>query len=426
MKLRFERPLADKGPRHVRESREGRGFGPAMENGPSLGALAPEARWLQGLKAQLVGLPEAAGLKPRPSKVPRCDGVFRHQALAVYFLIACCAPVIAQQSAPPTPFANAHLASAHAPSLPAPRSVARVNGAVLTDRDLLREMYTIFPYAKQHNGGFPQAMESGIRRGALKMIEFEELVYQEAKRRQMTITPQRIAASEKQFRQRFESEPQYELFLQTEAGGSEQVLRAKIKRSLLIEELLKEEVNDKSPVSVAEAKAFYEKNPEGFRLPESYALQTISILPPRAAGAKLPSAAATTPEQLKQMRGRAQEALKQAKATKTFEEFGLLAEKISEDDYRVMMGDHRTTKTADLPPEVLAVVSKMLPGQVSDLIEADGVLTIVRLNAHNPSRMQKFTEVQEELRTRMQSNKAEQLRHELDARLRKNAKIEEL
>jgi len=72
------------------------------------------------------------------------------------------------------------------------------------------------------------------------------------------------------------------------------------------------------------------------------------------------------------------------------------------------------------------VVSKMLPGQVSDLIEADGVLTIVRLNAHNPSRMQKFTEVQEELRTRMQSNKAEQLRHELDARLRKNAKIEEL
>ena len=36
-----------------------------------------------------------------------------------------------------------------------------MNGAVLTDRDLLREMYTIFPYAKQHNGGFPQAMESG-------------------------------------------------------------------------------------------------------------------------------------------------------------------------------------------------------------------------------------------------------------------------
>ena len=27
------------------------------------------------------------------------------------------------------------------------KPVARVNGAVLTDRDLLREMYAIFPYA---------------------------------------------------------------------------------------------------------------------------------------------------------------------------------------------------------------------------------------------------------------------------------------
>jgi len=345
--------------------------------------------------------------------------------LTVLFLIVTCAPVIAQQSAP-SPGASAHLVSAHAPSLPAPRPVARVNGAVLTDHDLLREMYTIFPYAKQHNGGFPQAMESGIRQGALKMIEFEELAYQEAKRRQMTVTPQRLAASERQFRQRFESEQQYELFLQTEAGGSEQVLRTKIKRSLLIEDLLKEEVSDKSPVSLAEAKAYYENNPDRFRLPESYALQTISILPPRAPGAKQPSATAATPEQLKEMRARAQEALRQAKATKTYEEFGLLAEKISEDDYRVMMGEHRTLKTADMPPAVLAVVSKMPPGQVSDLIEADGVLTIVRLNAHNPSRMQKFAEVQEALRAQMQSNKTEKLRRELDARLRKNAKIEEL
>ena len=42
-----------------------------MENGLSFGALAPEATWLQGLKAQLVGLPEAAGLKPRPSQLAR-------------------------------------------------------------------------------------------------------------------------------------------------------------------------------------------------------------------------------------------------------------------------------------------------------------------------------------------------------------------
>ncbi len=54
-----------------------------MENRLSLGALAPAANSLQGLKAQPVAFPEAAGLKPRPSKVPSYDGDFRHRAPAV-------------------------------------------------------------------------------------------------------------------------------------------------------------------------------------------------------------------------------------------------------------------------------------------------------------------------------------------------------
>src|ERR1700739_186238 len=65
------------------------------------------------------------------------------------------------------------------------KPVARVNGAVLTDRDLLREMLQIFPYARQHSG-FPKAQEASIRQGALQMIIFEELVYQEAQHRKLT------------------------------------------------------------------------------------------------------------------------------------------------------------------------------------------------------------------------------------------------
>jgi hypothetical protein len=68
--------LADESPRHIAVCREGRGFSPAVENGLPLGALAPEETSLQGLKAQLVGLPEAAGLKPRPSKLPLYGGNF--------------------------------------------------------------------------------------------------------------------------------------------------------------------------------------------------------------------------------------------------------------------------------------------------------------------------------------------------------------
>ena len=46
---------------------------------------------------------------------------------------------------------------------PTGKTVAKVNGVVLTDKDLLREMYSIFPYARQHNG-FPRRRRPGFGR----------------------------------------------------------------------------------------------------------------------------------------------------------------------------------------------------------------------------------------------------------------------
>ncbi|HLJ25828.1 MAG TPA: peptidylprolyl isomerase [Candidatus Angelobacter sp.] len=304
------------------------------------------------------------------------------------------------------------------------KPVERVNGTILTERDLLREMYAIFPYAKQHNG-FPKAMEAEIRRGALLMITFEELVYQEALRRKMTIAPERLAKAQTEFRKQFASQLQYQHFLETEVNGSWQVMRTKIKRSLLIEDLLKAEVTDKSTVTLAEVRAFYLSNPERFQVPESYAVQTITIMPPRPANPKQ-APVPPTPEQLKQMKARAEAALRQAREAKTYEEFGVLAEKISEDDYRVMMGNHHPLPAAQLPPEVLQAASKLQPGQISGLIQVDGAYTILRLNAHTPTRKQKLQEVSTALRVQMQRQKSDKLRHELDTRLRKNAKIEQL
>ena len=311
---------------------------------------------------------------------------------------------------------------------PQPRAkpVARVNGAVLTDVDLLREMYAIFPYARQHNGSFPKAMAADIRRGALNMIEFEELVYQEAVRRHMTIAPERLAKAEREFQQQFSTEQEYREFLKSETNGSLSAMRARIARSLLIEDLLKIEVKDKSHVSLAEARTYYREHPAQFRLPESYALQTITIMPPVRPSRTQPNPPPPTPAQLKEMRTRAEAALRQAQATKTYEQFGSLAEKISEDDYRVMMGDHKPVAAKDLPLEILAAVSKMQPGQISGVIHAEDAYAIVRLNAHTPERMQSFSEMSSQLRGQLQGKKQETLRHQLNAKLRKTARIEEL
>jgi peptidyl-prolyl cis-trans isomerase SurA len=295
------------------------------------------------------------------------------------------------------------------------KPVARVNGAVLTDRDLLREMYQIFPYAKQHNG-FPKAEEASIRQGALQMIIFEELVYQEAVRRKMTVTQEQMKQGETEFKKQFSSPGEYKQFLQVEMKGSEQVMRERMKRSLLIEQLLKVEVENKSVVTLAEEKAYYDKNLGKFQLPETFTFQAISFLPP--ANAK--------PEQLKEEAKRAQEALAQAKKTTNYQEFGLLAEKVSEDDFRVNMGDHKVVAKDKLPPQVVKAFSAMKTGQVSDVIQIEQAYTIIRLNAYTPGRKQTFEEVKKTLRPELQKQKYEKLRSDLDKQLRAKSKVEVL
>src|SRR4051812_25126559 len=79
------------------------------------------------------------------------------------------------------------------------KPVVKVNGAVLTDIDLTREMYSMSLSAQQL-GGIPNSMEADIRKGAMDMIIFEELLSQEAKRRGVQVPAEKVAKAEVAFR----------------------------------------------------------------------------------------------------------------------------------------------------------------------------------------------------------------------------------
>ena len=235
----------------------------------------------------------------------------------------------------------------------------------------------------------------------MKMMIFEELVYQQAKRSNMTVPPERVARGMAEFRKRFDSPAEYQEFVKEEFHGSQQLLQTKVERSLLIDKYLKLKVADKSALSLAEAKAYFDQHPERFQIAESFSFQSITLLPPQNA----------TASQLKEERKRADDALKQAKATKNYEEFGVLAERISEDDFRVVMGAHKAADRSKLPPAVVNALVAMQPDQVSDIVEFDkNAYTILRLNAHISPGMMKFEDVKDPLRTQLQKNKTEELR----------------
>lgn len=344
------------------------------------------------------------------------DG-FKHRITASAAILALALPCGAQVVASHAPTSDA-VPTANAPATLAVipgNPVARVNGAVLTDRDLAREIQAIFPYAQTHNG-IPKSMEPEMRKGALEMIIFEELVYQEALRRKLTVAPERMKSAESRFRKQFASEQEFKQVLDIEVHGSRPLMREKIRRSLLIEDLLKSDVTDRSKVSLAEARAYYERNRKTFEHPEMFSIQTISLIPPANAN----------PDALKEARKHADDALKAAKATKTYQEFGLVAERVSDDDWHVNMGDRKAVEREKLPPPVVNAALAMKPGEVSDLIQLGPNYTLFRLNAHIPAGVTPFEEVKAKLMTQLQKEKNEHLRVALNKRLRKTAKIEVL
>ena len=330
------------------------------------------------------------------------------------FLALAIVPASAQvASHAPTAIQQAPSQASAAPAATTP--VVRVNGSVLTEADLVREEYTIFPYARQH-GGLPAELAPQIRNGALQMIIFEELVYQETLRRHMIVPPAKMQRAEIEFRKQFATPEEFNSLLQAEFHGSQKLLNEKIRRSLMIDAFLQTEVENKSIVTPAEVRAFYDKNQARFHHPESFRFQTISVLPPARANA----------EQLSEGRKRSESALKQAKATKSAEQFGLLAEKISDDDYRVMMGQHQPIPVDQLAPQVLKALYAMKTGDVSDLIQIEQAYTIVRLQEHIPAGEARFDEVKAQILKDLRLKKREQLRTALDKKLRLNAKIEQM
>jgi peptidyl-prolyl cis-trans isomerase SurA len=291
----------------------------------------------------------------------------------------------------------------------------RVNGAELSELDVRREMVTIFPYAMQHNG-FPKDVEPQIRKGAVEMIIFEELLYQDAKQRNITISSEKLTSAEAAFRKQFPSPAQYQQYLKVECKGSTEVLREKIRRSLLIEKMVKLEVTDKAAVTPAMVREYYEKNGKEFEHGETVTIQTISFVPPANAGKDTVAGA----------KKKAEETLKQAKQTKTAEEFGLLAEKVSDDDWHTQMGLRKPMDVKDLPPMVATATKSMKAGDVSDLIEVGNAWVIIRLDAHTPAGKTPYDSVQKKLSSDLQKQKTVEARAALNQKLHQGAKIEVL
>lgn len=314
---------------------------------------------------------------------------------------------------------NVPLVTSHKSTLPATAAaipiVARVNGVGLSQQDLEREMQKQFPYASTHGGRIPGEFTADVRRNALNQIILEELSHQEAKRRGMTVPADTFKDLLQQARGRFPSQAEFAAYAVQEFG-SMKGFENQIRRGLLIAILLDQEITQKARVTNAQLRQFYTANKQRFLKPESISVQSISFNYPENA----------TPGQRAKARQRAESILPKAKATKSFEEFGQLAENYSEDDWRIMMGDHQWLHRGRLPAAVEDAAFRLQKGGSSAIIETSEAFVIVRVNGKQAPSQIPFSQVSKSLREEMEKAKLAARRTQFEQKLRARFPVEEL
>lgn len=336
-------------------------------------------------------------------------------------LLVSALPVAAQQgmvashakTVPVSPAPQAAVATRNPASPEMKKPVARVNGQPITQFDLQEQMQRVFPYYSMHGGQVPEKYQAEIRQRSIDQLVVEELIYQDAKRQGMAVTPAMMQKTLKSAKERLGSLKDYQDYAQANYGSVAEFER-RLRRARLIAEYEHREIELKAKPTEQKIRDFYEKNPKMFLRPETVHIQTISVNVPQDASA----------DQKKLAMKRIQEILPQARATKDFNSFGLLAEKVSEDDYRVNLGDHKWVMVNSLPPVVAKPLAALQPGQMTDILETEIGYMIVRVDARSPEKMLEFGEAKDHIRQQMEQMTAKKRWESLTQDLRKSAKVE--
>lgn len=275
--------------------------------------------------------------------------------------------------------------------------VAKVNGVNITASDLEIEVDRLIPRATYHRN-VSEERRADFRKKALDNLIEQELQYQDAVARGMKPDKKQVKERMKQIRDRFSSRKEYKAALE-QAGISEDGLRKRVEREVLIQAVIDETVTKPADVSEKELRDYYSANLDKFRQPESVRLRVISVKDEKKA---------------REIHGRLMAG----------EDFGALAATMSEDMYRIKGGDIGYIHRGRMIQEVEKTAFSLKIGEVSRPVKAGGMWYIVRCEDRLPEKQLTFDEVKARLERDLEAKKRTELMERWISDLASKAKIE--
>lgn len=258
-------------------------------------------------------------------------------------------------------------------SSPSPRTLARVNNEVITEKDFSE-------FLKLQGINLSDKVDDEIKKNLLLQAIEERLILQEAKRIGIDVTDEELDRAITAFREQMSSED-----LQKEGGLDEGLWRKRLKSSILLNKVIASVALKSGDVSDEEAQEYYNINREGFKRPEEVRALQIVV--------------ATEYE--------AKRILNRLKAGK--EDFEKAAREYSLSPDREKGGDLGYFGRGEMPEEFEEVVFSLKIGELSQVAKSPYGYHIFKLIDRRKAGVPAFSYVKGEIKERLKAEKEERV-----------------
>lgn len=306
-------------------------------------------------------------------------------------------------------------------------AVAKVDSTTITKAEFDLEVERTLARFKGPNGQVPAQLEGRIKDSTLKRLIDEALIRNKAKSLSLTVTPEELAAKFTEHKNRFGSEQQFKEFLDRSKSTEEQV-----KQSLemqMVRERVLEKLATPPEVTDAELETYYNEKKATYNEQEQvrarHVLAKIETPPPPSASGPAPKpeeAKKALEAAKKKAKTKIEAAQKKLKSGAKFED---VAKEFSDDVTKAQGGDLGYFSKGRMVPPFEEAAFKMKVGETSGIVETAFGFHIIKVEDHKAARERPFSEVKESIKASLNARKRSELRREVLANLKKDAKIEE-
>ena len=322
------------------------------------------------------------------------------------------------RKAPAAPPAAAAPAASAQPALPMPPKpvpaqlpdvIARVNGEGVTKVEFDRLVNNMEQGAGQK---IPAERRDEILRGAIDQLVTYAVLAQEVKARNIVVADAEIEGDLKQMQAQFPNEEEFKKAL-AGRGMTLERLRSDARVEMAINKMMEAELANQPAVTDAQAREFYDKNPEKFKQDEAVRASHILLkVDEQADAATKKKALARARAVLKQARGGA--------------DFAALAKKHSQDASAQQGGDLDFFSHGQMVAPFDQAAFALKPGQISDIVTTQFGYHIIKVTERRPATTVTFEQANDRIKQYLAGQQKQEHAQAFIEGLKKKAKIEVL